>query len=149
MTEEEKIIEDYVDKMMKSFSSVLFSEIQGLKDDIKEIKENVSKISDCLDDVNKWSSGHQSMHDTLEKEKKINLNTASVIISVIIMSSSIIFGFVGLSRKYEKVNDKIEIIDNVQRAQERYLQYKFKEDPIVPITRGGSINYVDTLNKNK
>ena len=149
MTEEEKIIEEYVDKMMKSFSSVLFTEIQGLKDDIKEIKENVSKINDCLAEVNKWSSGHQAMHDTLKEEKKINLNTASVIISAIIMSSSIIFGFIGLNKKYEKVNDKIEMIDHVQRMQERYLQYKFKEDPIVPTTRGGNINYVDTLHKNK
>lgn len=146
MTDEEKIIEEYVDKMMKSFSSVLFTEIQGLKEDIKEIKENVSKISDCLTEVNKWSSGHQAMHDALEKEKKINLNTTSVIISAIIMVSSLVFGFVGLNKKYEKVNDKIEIIDHVQKMQERYLQYKFKENPIVPTTRGGVIKK-DTINK--
>jgi len=144
--EDRKIIEEYVDKMTKSFSNVLFTEIQGLKDDVKEIKESISKTNDCLAEVNKWSSGHQAIHDAQDNDREKNLKTIGVVIAFLAMASGVFFGFASINKKYERTEQRIEMLDNFQRMQERYLEYKFKETPIVPVTRGVVIKK-DTINK--
>lgn len=150
MTEDRKIVEGYIEKMTKAFSEILFAEIQGLKndikEDIKEIKKDISNIDISLGEVNKWATAHQACHDTLDKDKELSLKTIGVIIAFLAMASGIFFGFASINKKFERTEYRIETLDNFQRMQERYLEYKFKETPIVPTTRGGVIKK-DTINK--
>lgn len=143
MTEDRKIVEGYIEKMTKAFSEILFIEIQGLKndikEDIKEIKKDISNIDVSLDEVNKWATAHQACHDTLDKDKELSLKTIGVVIAFLAMASGIFFGFASINKKFERTEYKIETLDNFQRMQERYLEYKFKETPIVPKK--------DTINK--
>jgi len=145
--EDRKIVEEYVDRMTLAFSKAIFVEIQGLKNDIREVKERIGKTNNSLDEVNKWATAHQACHDTLDKDKELSLKTIGVVIAFLAMASGIFFGFATMNKKFERTEYRIETLDNFQRMQERYLEYKFKETPIVPTTRGGTINYVDTIKK--
>lgn len=126
MSEKEReIFEGY----FKTLSDVLLTEISGLKEDLKEIKEEVKRINGQVREVCEWKEAHQSMHNTEDKGRDSNLKVAGVVIAFFAMSSGLVFGFANMTKKVDVLKKNLD-------RQDRYLQWKFGEIPVNPITRG-------------
>jgi len=68
MTENElKYIDERIEKYTKIVSEVLLLELQDLKTNIKEVRDEFKKMNGTLRNVCEWKESHQSMHNTEDK----------------------------------------------------------------------------------
>jgi len=145
MTENElKYIDDRIEKYTKIVSEVLLLELQDVKTNIKEVRDEFKKMNGTLRNVCEWKESHQSMHNTEDKGRDSNLKVAGVVIAFLAMSSGWVFGFANMTKKVDVLKQNLD-------RQDRYLQWKFGETPVNPTTRGrpldfSKINLKDTAN---
>jgi len=138
MTEKDRqIMEDCIERMTKSLSDVLLLEIQELKNDVREVKDQVTKINGSVRNLSEWKCGHQAMHDTQNSGVEKNLKTVGMVIAFMAMASGLFFGF-------RNTNEKVEVLKKNVESQDRYLQWKFGETPVNPTTRGKPLR-IDTI----
>lgn len=135
MTERDReYIDNRIESYLKGLNDVLLIELQELKNDIKEVKENVKRINGTVREVCEWRAGHQSHHATRESSHANTIKLLGVIIAFFAMTSGMYFGFRNTNRKVENLRYNYEV-------QDRYLQWKFGETPVNPTTRGKPLDF--------
>lgn len=115
--------------MFKSFTQVILSDNQNIKDKINDVKEDIKEVKNKVENQNssihtlkEWREGHQSIHNTKEKGFVKTLKIAGFIVTIVAVSATIFFG----SRKMKSIEKDMTFIN---------------DSLVSPIVRGGYTHY--------